>query len=1092
MHVATRLFVVAACLGAAAPALAQDATTGAIRGVVTDGTKEPLIGATIVVKGPRIPAQTAITDDRGRYRFTQLPPGGDYTITAYWADLTWEIGDITIEVDSTLPVYIKMTGEIVVVDGHPPPLNTTSTAKENRLPRRVLLNTPMGLDSDGAISSTAGSQSDGVGTMLSGSSSNENQYYLNGVATTGLSYGTSGTAVLNDFIEDIQVVSGGYNAEYGRSTGGIVNVVTRSGSNELGGSVFGYVTPGALVAGRERTPSQATSIDARTDLEDELTLGAEVGGPIVKDRAWFWIGFSPQQTRTITHRVTRRRTDCRVQLDDGTLSTAPDQPCSHDDVMAHQDGHADVDPATGFYIYEDLDSQDLTSRSRSAQVLANLSLALSPEHQGQLSLLAQPGASDGQRSYGFLAEQQLETRTLTTDASLKWTSKLFDNRTELEAVLGSHRDHVSSGSAGGARDGIPLQVLYFGNLGTWANLGGGTAESAPTRRGCGDNTGADPYALITNCPDEGVGYAVGGPGSIANDTEQRLSARLAGTERWRGHEIKGGVDAEDDRIDHARIFSGDTYFENMLDRSEIRAHRWVKLGDGLGDVCRDRATDRELACDFLGASDPSAQVEGETLNWSAYLRDSWQLRPDLTINAGLRYEEQRLRYARDLRHTTDPLTGRRLGSDAMALQNLWAPRLGIMYDPTREGRSKIYGHWGRFYESIPLDINDRSFGGEVQYEQRFDAGTQCGDAVDGFGGPDGNGCLVEPGQRADKDEIIFGSGVLVEPDIKPQYMDELLIGAEYELVEDLVIGISFQDRRLGRVIEDVSLDGGQTYVIANPGELSGAAERELQAQIDGATDAAERSRLTSELEQYQGIRDFDAPRRDYDALQFTAARRFSKQMYFQGSYTYARTRGNYPGLVSYDNGQLDPNISSQYDLIELLANRDGALPQDRPHYVKLDGYYTFDLHRAGSATVGARFRALSGTPINVLGAHYKYGAGESFLLPRGRFGRTDFETGFDLHVGYERPLRHGMSLSVFADVFNVLDRQGTLSVDEDYTYVSNVNPIVGGTYDDLVFAKEVGSGGNETSAPVLRNPNFGHVNARYAPASARFGLRLTF
>jgi hypothetical protein len=391
-----------------------------------------------------------------------------------------------------------------------------------------------------------------------------------------------------------------------------------------------------------------------------------------------------------------------------------------------------------------------------------------------------------------------------------------------------------------------------------------------------------------------------------------------------------------------------------------------------------------------------------------------------------------------------------------------------------------------------MDINDRSFGGEVQYEQRFDAGDQCGPAVDGFGGADGNGCLVDPDLVAGNDELIFGSGVLIAPGIKPQYMDELLIGAEYAIAEDLVLGVSYQNRQLGRVIEDVSLDGGQTYIIANPGELPSWAERELAAEIEATDDPVARQRLESQLEQFRGIRSFDAPRRDYDALQFTAARRFSKEMYFQASYTYARTRGNYPGLISYDNGQLDPNISSQYDLIELLANRDGSLPQDRPHYVKIDGFYTFDLKWAGRATLGTRFRALSGTPVNVLGGHYKYGTDESFILPRGSHGRTDFETGIDLHADYERPLRHGMSLTVFADVFNVLNRQGTLSVDESYTYVSNVNPIVGGTYDDLIWAKAVSDTGVESSSPIVRNPNFGNTAGRYAPASVRFGMRLTF
>ena len=65
-----------------------------------------------------------------------------------------------------------------------------------------------------------------------------------------------------------------------------------------------------------------------------------------------------------------------------------------------------------------------------------------------------------------------------------------------------------------------------------------------------------------------------------------------------------------------------------------------------------------------------------------------------------------------------------LGTNAMVMRNMWAPRLGVLYDWTKEGRSKIYGHWGRFYESIPMDINDRSFGGEVLYHQYFDSGTQ--------------------------------------------------------------------------------------------------------------------------------------------------------------------------------------------------------------------------------------------------------------------------------------------------------------------------------------------------------------------------------
>jgi hypothetical protein len=251
-------------------------------------------------------------------------------------------------------------------------------------------------------------------------------------------------------------------------------------------------------------------------------------------------------------------------------------------------------------------------------------------------------------------------------------------------------------------------------------------------------------------------------------------------------------------------------------------------------------------------------------------------------------------------------------------------------------------------------------------------------------------------------------------------------------------------------------------------------------------------RLNGELEQFRGIRVFDKPRRDYNALTLTLTRRVSKDLYVQGSYTYSRAEGNYPGLVSYDNGQVDPNISSQYDLIELLANHDGPLPQDRPHYIKIDASYKRDFKKAGKISTGARFRALSGVPMNALARHHLYGTGESFLLPRGALGRTDFDFGLDLHLGYARKLNDRMELEVFTDLFNVFNRQGTASVDDNYTYFDNSNPIVGGTYEDLIWAKVQDRDGVETSAPIGRNPNFRNATVKYTPLEARLGARLTF
>jgi outer membrane receptor protein involved in Fe transport len=1109
---AKQLFV-AALLGAsgtagsallAPPAHAQDSTSGAIQGVVKDEvTGDAMPGVTVVVTGPTGQPQTVITDENGFYKVTSLPPADGYLVTFYFADIVLERRGISVGVNKTAPVYVKLNtnqagGETIVVVDSVPTIDPTSTTQGITLDQEYLDKIPVpGRTFESALGAAAGSQGDGLGVAFSGSTSLENQYYVDGVNTTGLQYGQSGSSVINDFIEEIEVITGGYNAEYGRATGGVVNVVTKSGTNELAGSAWFNFEPGFLVSDRDVAPTQASSIDATSNLDFDTDFGFELGGPIIKDRAWFWVGFAPQIFSSTTTRTTKRRTDCRMTNPDGSLSTAADARCTEDAVSMYADGEYDIDPATGFYIYEELDTRDIKQTGQQYAILAKVNFAVTPEHQGQLSFNGSPGMSKGYRTYAYVDQQSVEQNYFIADLAGKWTSKFNDNKTEVEAVLGVHRETFDFGSGGGERDDLPLEYLVFGNLGEWARLGG---ESQRTLQGCQDNVGGDPYSFITNCPDEGVGYVIGGPGSLADDLQQRIAGKLTVTQRvpklLGTHEIKAGVDLEDNRMDNVRALSGDTYFFNLLDRGEIRSYRWVQLGNedsGFDRTCTDRSTDREYACQFLSTGDEASRVKGQTLNWSAYVRDSWQIQPHLTVNAGLRYEEQRLRYAESLRNSTDPLTGRELGTNAMVLQNLWSPRIGVLYDWTKEGKSKIYSHWGRFYESIPMQINERSFGGEVFYEQWWDAATQCGPSVEGVGGPQGAGCLEDPAQVPANNEVLFGSGVLVAPGIKPQYMDEIIFGVEYEVMEDLKLGVAFQNRRLGRVIEDVSVDGAQTYIIANPGEFSSEEEARIEAEIARTDDPEEIARLENELAQYRGIRIFDKPRRDYNALQFTVTRRFSKALYLQGSYTYSRTEGNFPGLISYDNGQVDPNISSQYDLIELLANRNGPLPQDRPHYVKVDGYYQFDFKKAGTATAGVRFRALSGTPVDVLGGHYLYGNGESFLLPRGELRRTDFESGLDLHVDYGRDLGKGIKIELYADIFNLFNDQGTFSVDELYTYRSNVNPIVGGTYEDLIWAKEVSDGtGAETADPVERNPNFGNVAGRYSPRSARFGIRMTF
>ena len=117
----------------------------------------------------------------------------------------------------------------------------------------------------------------------------------------------------------------------------------------------------------------------------------------------------------------------------------------------------------------------------------------------------------------------------------------------------------------------------------------------------------------------------------------------------------------------------------------------------------------------------------------------------------------------------------------------------------------------------------------------------------------------------------------VAPGTKAQYIDELTAGGEYEILPDLKLGAAYIHRSLGRVMEDISTDGGNTYVIANPGEYDSGAVNDLRQQAMNSSDPAEAAQLQYEADLYEGAGTiFDKAYRNYNAFELTAERRFSK------------------------------------------------------------------------------------------------------------------------------------------------------------------------------------------------------------------------
>lgn len=1078
---------------------AQSSTAGEVRGVIRDqATGEGIIGATVVIKGPALQGQQAeITDENGAYVISSLPPG-DYVITVFYNEAQFDRPNVLIQVGKQAVVNISIDiaeavgGETIIVEGRAPIVDQGSTKTGTTITAEYTNNIPVGRTFGQVLGAAAGSQGDLYGVSFSGSTSVESTYIVEGINTTDTAFGGISSNLPNEFVQETEIITGGYNAEFGRSTGGVINVVTKQGGNDFHGSVFGYFTPGALVAESNAIVREGSSIDTETNLDYSYDLGAELGGPVIKDKVWFHVGINPSQSKYTTDRIVSTLID-----EDG-------------------DGVADVDPATGFTRADEIDRSFIPSDFTTYFFTAKLNGAISENHQWQVSTWGNPRSgkdvfdvrsAPSRWQYGF--------DDGAYDAALKWTSKLAEGKSQIDAVVGFHRGYAEDQPLDdlGRSPQVFSRATYERSLTEF-----GTLDNVPSE--CME---ADPDTGFINCPV--IGYGTGGLGFLEQRTNDRLSGALSLTQRVKVagyHTFKIGLDTEQTTYDANTGFTGGYQIRKntAADDGSWRVRQYLTFADddapmdelipcGIGQPGDPQLTDDNEDGVIDEMDDPDAActtVAGQrttntaNLNLGAYLQDSWQIRPNLTINAGLRWEQQTGYAAESLQGKLSP-SGEIIPAVAFKLENQLAPRLGVIYDPTQEGRAKLFGHWGRFYETMPMDINVRAFGGEILLSETVPAAS-C---------PDANGegsVLTDPDTILQCGRInpgILGGGTeYVAPGTKGQYLDELILGTEYELMPDFKIGMNYVHRNLPIVIEDMSADSANYYLIGNPGEdYDALAETLYQDALDGGlvactdgTATTENCALAFENEarsfNVSRIDTFDKPYRTYDALQLTANQRFSKNALVIASYTYSREFGNYPGLFSTETGQLDPNLTSMYDLQDLMANRYGAMGLDRPHNFKIDGFYQFDLKDAGIVVLGGSFRTQSGLAQNTLGSHFVYGSGESYLLSRGGIDRGPATWSADVKATYGRKIGKNMRLEGFLDVFNVTNNQAETDRDEIYTYDS-MNPIVGGDTNDLRHGKALdGDVGTETGTTAIKNKNFGNLQAHQAPLSMRFGIRLTF
>jgi len=281
----------------ALPALGQ--TTGAIAGRVADSTGAPLAGATVEATSPSLQgSRTSTTGADGAFRFAGLPPG-IYRVHAILPGFAEAEMTATVSLNATAAVELVLrivAQESVTVGADAPIIDPTSTAAGTHYDAGVVAQLPVQRNYADVVKANPGVATDrgdtqgGRSLVLSiyGATSAENQWMVDGVNTTSVYRGTQGKALTAEFIQEVQVSTGGYSAEYGRALGGVVSVVTKSGGNQFHGEGFVYYDSYGTTAARVFGPEDSAIAEMRVVAGGHYDAGADLGGYVVKDRLWFF------------------------------------------------------------------------------------------------------------------------------------------------------------------------------------------------------------------------------------------------------------------------------------------------------------------------------------------------------------------------------------------------------------------------------------------------------------------------------------------------------------------------------------------------------------------------------------------------------------------------------------------------------------------------------------------------------------------------------------------------------------------------------------------------------------------------------------
>jgi hypothetical protein len=947
-------------------------TTGEIEGTITDSTGAVIPGATVRIEstGTTIGFNRTITvDANGYFIVTRLQPG-TYKVTVEGSGFDMFEKSVTVSVDKASTVNASLvpagtTARVDVDTSGAVTIDPGDTKIDTNITKDVIDALPKGTTFGSLlkIAPNVRPEALGAGYQIDGASGAENVFVIDGQEVTNFRTGqlNSNNNLPFELLQEVQVKSTGFEAEYGGATGGVINAVTAGGNNEWHGNFGISFKPnkwqGDPTLALNRYGSGAGSFDYFAPPKDGGTdyfPVASISGPIVKDRFWGLLTYAPQILET-------SRT------------------------LAFYDT-----PEPGRTV---VDTQTYDSTQRTEQFFGRLD--------------AQP------------------TSNLRMFGTFLWNPIILDgslpgNTTGLSGTGLTVSDYAARGGRQNSNS-VNGQVTYTPT--NWAvinfrigrsflneKLSGAYGVTPMTRYLC--STSGNPQNFPgSNCA---RGYNSGDNTvrnfDVSTRTTYDADVSFVGINAGGRHNIKVGMqynrlfnDVQSGYVDTGYVV---LYYGLPIDALGIPVTPTVgNLGSGL--------------LQRFGTVGSASST-----NTGVYAQDSWQIMNRLTLNFGVRVEREIV-----------PSFGA-----AQTTQNIefgWgdkpAPRFGAAYDLTGDGKTKIFGSYGWFYDRFKYELPRGSFGGDFYRRDYFEILPSRGVAYTDYtlanilgSNPDpvGGTCPIPASTGYSVCQFdfriatnsttadIFSTGA-VDPNLKAARQSEYTIGVERELGNNFLLAGRYTHKQIDRAVEDVGVfndQGSEAYIIGNPGL---GLVCEISSSANQPCTKAERK---------------------YDAVEIRVDKRAAKY-FFNASYTWSRLFGNYSGLASSDEfGRSSPNVNRFFDLPPLgyTANGvpdNGPLATDRPHVFKAYGGYSFDWKNDGvnRTSVSAFTTIQSGSPVTTI--YNLYSLGTTILYGRGDLGRTEMFTETDLSVShrYKFGRDNRFTFEPFLDIRNLFDENNEIA-----------------------------------------------------------------